>query len=247
MTIRWVNPTIDITFDFRADAGGGDPDRTSPTLRSYHKLLWSKQLASGHEFQLDDTTPGAYLHHRSDLGEFCLTSDSVIHTFRRWKRFAAVRDQIPEADLDHFFDIAYTIGAMLVFPGNKVAGKMTINGARGLNHQICDRLDLTVECIRRHYLDEDSPLHETLARYRDFFELFGDFAGYVEFFLLQDLTSEDLSRVRFFTPFENFASGALPTAPDIYRTYMENSIDFVNARNRRIRSWAIEESASIAL
>jgi hypothetical protein len=38
---------------------------------------------------------------------------------------------------------------------------------------------LTLECIRRHYLDEPSPLSDTLARYADFFGLFGDFAGYV--------------------------------------------------------------------
>lgn len=30
---------IDITFDFRSDAGGKDPDAYSPTLRRYHQLL----------------------------------------------------------------------------------------------------------------------------------------------------------------------------------------------------------------
>ncbi len=43
------------------------------------------------------------------------------------------------------------------------------------------RFDLTLECIRRHYLDEPSPLSDTLAWYADFFGLFGDFAGYVDF------------------------------------------------------------------
>ena len=36
---------FDPTFDFRTEAGGEDPDSTSPTLRAYHKLLWSKPLA----------------------------------------------------------------------------------------------------------------------------------------------------------------------------------------------------------
>ncbi|MGI6609423.1 MAG: DUF6994 family protein [Limnochordia bacterium] len=35
-----------------------------------------------------------------------------------------------------------------------------------------------------HYLNVDSPLSATLARYADVFRLFGDFRGYVEFFLL---------------------------------------------------------------
>ena len=67
---------------------------------------------------------------------------------------------------------------------------MTINGARGCNRKIGDRFDLTLECIRRHYQREESPLSRTLSSYREFFELFGDFRGYVEFFLLQDLVAE---------------------------------------------------------
>ena len=35
---------IDITFDFRSDSSGKDPDSYSPTLNAYHKTLWSKQL-----------------------------------------------------------------------------------------------------------------------------------------------------------------------------------------------------------
>ena len=46
---------IDTDFDFRDDTPiGGDPDRYSPTLRSYHKLLWSKPLPSGAQFDVVD-------------------------------------------------------------------------------------------------------------------------------------------------------------------------------------------------
>lgn len=77
---------IDITFDFRSDTPGypnKDPDAVSPTLRRYHKLLWNKPLPSGGMFDLVDTTPGVYLHHCSQLGEFRLASDTVIPTFRK--------------------------------------------------------------------------------------------------------------------------------------------------------------------
>jgi hypothetical protein len=42
--------TIDVAFDFGADAKGKnpDPDKDSPTLRLYHRLLWSKPLPVGH-------------------------------------------------------------------------------------------------------------------------------------------------------------------------------------------------------
>ncbi len=52
-------------------------------------------------------------------------------------------------------------------------------------------------------MDQDSPLAPTLSRYADFFALFGDFRGYVSFFLLDDLVTDDGS-VKFFMPFDDF-------------------------------------------
>ena len=49
-----------------------------------------------------------------------------------------------------FMAISYTIGGMMVFPGNRIEGKWTINQARGCLKTISDRFDLTLECIRRH-------------------------------------------------------------------------------------------------
>ena len=73
---------IDVTFDFRSDTPPGkDPDTFSPTLRRYHQLLWSKPLPSGALFELDVTGPPYYLHHRSELGEFWLSSDAVVPSF----------------------------------------------------------------------------------------------------------------------------------------------------------------------
>lgn len=41
---------VDTTFNVYTDARGGDPDSTSPTLRAYHKILWSKPLPNGKMF-----------------------------------------------------------------------------------------------------------------------------------------------------------------------------------------------------
>src|SRR3954470_15083146 len=81
---HWRCMVIDTSFDFRTDARGKDPDVYSPRLRQYHKLLWSKPLPSGRLFDLHDTVRGSYLHHRSELGEYFMSSDSVIPTFTRW-------------------------------------------------------------------------------------------------------------------------------------------------------------------
>ena len=226
---------IDITFDFRSDTPlGKDPDALSPTLRRYHKLLWSKPLPSGVVFELDDTNPHAYLHYRSEAGEFFLSSDAVIPTFSREHRISHIINQIPVEEREAFNGIGYTIGGMMVFPGNRIGRKMTINGARGFHPRIKDRFDLTVECIRRHYRNEHSPLSDTLARYADFFGLFGEFRGYVDFFLLQDLVTEDCSAVRFFTPFEDFNTSPLPGSMDAYMAYRQLAVGFIETRNRRI-------------
>jgi hypothetical protein len=229
---------IDITFDFRSDTPrsglvGADPDASSPTLRRYHQLLWSKPLPSGAPFLLDATTPGAYLHHLSALGEFRLSSDAVIPTLRTK---LAGRIEIPEDELEEFSRIGYTIGGMMIWPNIKVGRAITINGARGFDRSVADRFDLTVECIRRYYLAEPGPtgMLGALARYPEFFALFGDFEGFVDFFLLQDLVDEATSTVRFFTPFDGFTTSPLPGTLDAYRRYRDRAVEFIEARNHRI-------------
>ncbi len=225
---------IDVTFDVRIDASGKDPDSHSATLRQFHKLLWSKSLPDGQPFHLSDSEPGVYLHHRSGLGEFFLSSDSVIPTFTRWKSLEHITQLFPEEENEAFRAIGYTIGGMMIFPGNPIAGKPTINVARGFTRKIADRMDLTLECIRRHYLDQASPLGDTLDRYRDFFALFGGFNGYVDFFLLQDLVGRNYGAVNFFMPFDDFKTPSTPQDKVAYTEYRRRTIEFVKARNQRI-------------
>lgn len=223
---------IDITFDFRRDTPEGrDPDTHSKTLRRYHKQLWSKPLPGGGLFELDDTTPGSYLHHLSAAGEFWLSSDAVIPTFKWVPR---IKEFIPDNELRAFNAAGYTIGGMMIFPGNRIDGKWTINQARGCTRRIGDRFDLTVECIRRHYVNGESPLSGVLGRYARFFDLFRDFRGYVEFFLLNDLVSVDFSAVKISQPFDDFAGSPIPAGVDEYNAYKSDSIAFINARNQRI-------------
>jgi hypothetical protein len=228
---------IDVTYDFRLDARGKDPDFYSPTLRRYHKLLWSKPLPGGTVFDLDDTKPlhVAYLYHESEIGKFFLSSDAVIPSFARAHQVSDVIEQIPKAELDEFNTVGYTMGGMMIFPGDRVGGKMTVNAARGCHPRIKDRFELTVECIRLYYSNETSPLSDTLERYADFFALFRDFRGYVDFFLLQDLVTDDCSAVRFFLPFnDGFVKWPLPKTVGAYKEYMQRALHFIQARNSRI-------------
>ena len=114
---------IDITFDFYSDTPQGkDPDSYSPTLRKYHQILWSKNLPSGVNFDLNLTTP-KLLHHNSVLGEFFLSSDAVGHTYQNVKKMSHIVDQVDSKELDSFFSICSTIGAYVVFPSKKLIKK----------------------------------------------------------------------------------------------------------------------------
>lgn len=235
---------FDTRFNFKSDARERDPDQHSPTLRRYHRFLWSKQLPDGRPFELVDTRRGHYLHHASDAGEFSLASDSVMQTFTRWAVAQPVIAKVAPAEVERFEEITYTIGGMMVFPANRVDGKPTLNVARGFNRKISDRMDLTLECIRRHYRGAASPLATTLQRYREFFALFGDFRGYVEFFLLEDLVTRDGAAVEFFTPFDDFKTPAVPRDAETYSGFMRASVAFVEARNRRMLAWSEGRTAT---
>ena len=226
---------IDTSFDVRTDSSGSDPDSASPTLRIYHQQLWSKALPSGAFFNLE-RVPGAYLTHSSDLGDFNFSSDTISNSLRGSKRRASLIAQIPSVKLDAIQARGSTIGARILFPGNRVDKKPTINVARGFNAQIVDRFDLTLECIRLHYRGEPSPLAAALDRYADFFALFETFEGYVDFFLLDDLVQN--GQVKFYLPFDGEFGQPLPNTVDEYNEYMANTMKFVAARNLRIYKWA---------
>ena len=226
---------IDTNYDVYSDTPKGrDPDSHSPTLRKYHQLLWSKELPSGNIFTLTDKVPRK-LHHNSDLGEFLISSDSIGHTYRSTKVMSEIVKKVPSKEMDDFFSLCSTIGAYMVFPANKVNNKMTINGSRGLNRNIRDRFDLTLECIRLFYLKQKSPLSETFDRYTLFLGLFQNFKGYVDFFLLQDLVNESYNSVKFWIPFSEFGSNPLPENLKDYKVYMENISIFIKERNIRIK------------
>ena len=229
---------FDVDYDHRLDSKGKDPDTHSPTLKLQHQLLWSKSLPNGVPFDLQ-YEPGKYLMHNSGLETFHLSSDSISHSLRKQKRMQPLISQIPSRELDDFQSAGSVIGARILFPGNRIDNRFTINQARGTHPRINDRFDLTLECIRLHYLGISSPLESVLNRYRDFFQLFRDFAGYVDFFFLQDLVSSDYSEVLYFIPHDPFFKmSPKPASVEAYMQYKANTISFIQARNDRIREWA---------
>ncbi|SFW18752.1 DUF6994 family protein [Selenomonas ruminantium] len=244
---------IDVTFDFTMDspgywdgfwerkdglgAGACDPDACSPTLQRYHQLLWSKTLPNGEAFELLRGAGHMYLNWRG----MHFGSDSILASFRYWDNrsvIEAVKRSVPDYQtfMEDFLHRTYTIGGMIIFP--KHHGSM--NQRRGTDKQIRDRWDLTMECIRRFYNGENSPLSDVMEHDRDFYALFNNFKGYVDFFYLQDCVTEDYKQVRFWLGDGNFSNPPLPQTVDEYLAWIAAELDFLDKRNARIKA-AIEQ------
>ena len=226
---------IDTSFDFRIDSNGKDPDAHSSTLRSYHRYLWSKQLPIGEFLDIEDIN--SKLVYRFNMQTMTFSSDAISNSYIGTKRVAHLNGEVSQSEFEEFRDSGYTIGAYIIFPSARVDRKMTINGARGFNSKIADRFDLTLECIRLHYQRMENPLDSTFNTpvNKFFFSLFKDFKGYVDFFLLQDLTDTQYEKINFFTQIEKpFEKPPVPETAAEYREYKRATLEFVSRRNQRI-------------
>ncbi|MBR7163081.1 MAG: hypothetical protein IKD35_03810 [Clostridia bacterium] len=237
---------IDVSFDFTTDTpsywenywdsemgkSSADPDILSKKMREYHKLVWSKELPNGSFLNLKFGTATQYL----TWNEFRFGSDSIATSFRNKRNESLIKKVISAVPnykefIESYVRKTYTIGGVIIFP--KMMGG--INQTRGCNHKIRDRFDLTLECIRRYYNNDDSPLYEALLRNKKFFDLFLDFKGYVDFFFLQDLVDEDYNHVNFLIGNGSFEDSPIPRDVSEYLLWIEKQMQFVEKRNNRIK------------
>lgn len=226
---------IDIHFDVRTDSYGKDPDSGSPTLKAYHQLLWSKPLPNGQMMNLTQGK-GYYLK----WNDMYFGSDSIIVSFwhGRYKYRNLIESSIPSVKdfREDYLKRASTIAGYVLFPQIR----WSMNQARGCCRKISDRWDLTLECIRRFYSGEPSPLDTALQRSKAFFDLFVDFKGYVDFFLLQDCVDEDYN-VKYWLDTPLFVSDPMPDSVESYNAWIQAELDFVAKRGNRIEEYCKQD------
>lgn len=124
---------------------------------------------------------------------------------------------------------------LMLFP----SFRMALNQSRGFNARISDRWDLTLECIRRYYLGESSPLDKCLNHPTNqaFFNMFLDFKGFVDFFFLQDCVTEDYSKVIMWLDTPLFDTNPIPKTTEDYFDFINKELTFVDKRNKRIEEF----------
>lgn len=241
------------SFDYKTDSPAktrADPDRDSQRLRLDHELLWTKELRPGVSFAPSvSSARNEYLIFTDAFGaRHCYGSDAITGSYTTWLKPKALVNAIAGLDDDQrsrYLNPPYTIGSAMIWPVRK-KDPYTMNRARGLNAKIGDRMDLTLECIRRHYTGEpESPLASVLNAYADFFALFDGFTEFVDFFHLQDLVTPDYDEVRFYLPFDNFERSGTPATTEECVTYREATLEFIAGRNRRMAKWATENHPEI--
>lgn len=230
---------IDVWYDVRSDCPQPepeskiipDPDSASPTLKAYHQLLWSKPLPNG-EFMALETGKDFYLKWK----DFYFGSDSIIVSFMnaRFKLREHIQSNIPDyAEYrEQYLHKSYTISGSVIFPQHK----WSMNQARGCSHKISDRWDLTLECIRRHYQGDSSPLKTVLDKDFSFYDLFVDFKGYVDYFFFQDCVDDDYN-VKFWLDTPLWDNYPLPKTLEEYHLWMKQEQDFLEKRAKRIEDY----------
>ena len=222
-----------------------DPDKYSKGLGEAHCTLWS----SKNKLKNLQWTPYNKLITVIDGVEFIFTPDSITNSFKdsdrlvkgcgkKEKEVIKNYSQNVQRLIKEYVDTDYTIGSSIIFPIsiNGESIKYTMNIARGMSAKVHDRIDYTLECIKRYYeKTDDNPLIKAIEKSGAFFKLFNSFKEYVDFFFMNDLIDES-GNVIGFTGLIDF-NNPFPKTSEEYMTYLKNTMSFVEKRNRRIQEY----------
>jgi len=231
---------IDVNFDFKLDSNGKDPDIFSEKLRDYQQKLYTRETIYGNKIEIQKGNDPKYDYlfiGKPDIMR--LAGDCVINMNERYPGYQETHNKYLASASDYYrklyqeyIDKSYTIGGEIIFPKRPYS----INVMRGIH--LKDRFDLTLECVRRFYNNEPMPLRNTFEKDRKFFNLFGDFDGYVNFFFLDDLVKDGKVQF-FFGKYDDdvFNPAKFAWEKSEWEQLLENQIIFLQKRNERIKKF----------
>lgn len=177
------------------NSGLPDPDAFSEILYDFYAELWKyqKEKLKLNVPEVENKWKGSYWELIGvNNNQFRLGTDSIMSIY--WHRFD-MREFIKKLIKENFRNFikeyllkSNKIGGYIVFPRHI----QSINQQRGTCSKVNDRFDLTLECIRRYYVEKenDNPLFSVLNKDEKFFNMFGEdkegFEKYTEFFCLNE-------------------------------------------------------------
>ena len=224
---------------------GQDPDKHSKNLGEEHCKLWNHTSGFGKL----EWNPYNRLTTTINGVEYIFTPDSITNCYIQSKR-RVKGDTLTESEkvrsfgnevaslIKDYEDTDYTIGSSLLFPIS-IDGKSlhwTMNRARGISYKVHDRIDYTLECIKRYYdKNDDNPLKKAIERSKEFFDLFSCFKDYAEFFFFDDFIAEE-GNVISFTGDIDF-DNPFPNTKEKYIEYIKNTMLYILKRNKRIEDY----------
>ena len=106
-----------------------------------------------------------------------------------------------------------------------------------LRSDLVTELGMSIDC---RDLQCEKALDKSLIQSKEFFDLFVDFRGYVDFFLLQDCVDERYN-VRFWLNTPLFVSNPLPQDLESYLAWVDTQLDFAEKRNWRIKNYIMKQ------
>ena len=127
---------IDVAFDFTSDTP------------NYWNNFWYDGVLGGGGADPDAVSKTLQTYHQFLWSKLLPNGEQMNLSMPNYQSF-----------IEDFIHRTYTIGGSIIFPKEN-----SINRARGVNPFIKDRWDLTLECIRRYYKNDSSPLYETLVK-----------------------------------------------------------------------------------
>ncbi len=223
----------DVFWDNDSDVmdSNHDPHIRCQTLRDYHRSLWSRPLPNGQTMEIENDYCKYLIWNNIRLGSEPLVSSL------RYSRTKGLMTMISSSMDDYkqyiedFVHRTSNIGNAIILP--RRVGSISQYRSKP---QIGYRWDCTLECIRRYYSGEWSPLEKCMSKNKDFLDLFVDFKGYVDFFLLQDFVSNNYSTVKVMLDTDVDDGDPLPKDIEEYIEWINTCLDLVEKRKGRIQN-----------
>lgn len=210
-----------IDHDYWAGKHVREADVTNPDLRIAMQKLYGRKGFDfgrvGYNFYDEDET-----NHYTPDGYSSYTSLTTNYV-SRMKNFRPKAVENNKELAKRCYSLAVTIAGELFFPAHKVDG-CTINVARS-HSPINDVLYPLLEGIRKYYEKEqgDYPLKNAIGRYGYFFDCFESFDEYIEYNFLQEYV---------------LLPKKFPTSESELVEFWKKSIEFLEARSKRIEEYA---------